>query len=172
MTIRPTRLTIAAIAGLTLLAACGSGAAGASPEAAETTVVLSNGMTVGEVVYARQNHLKAVGKAFKTISDGLKASEPDMAAIQAAAASVPAETADMADWFPEGSGPASGVKTDALPAIWENKADFDSKVDDFQAAAATLASTAAAGDIAAITSAFQATGATCKACHQTYRADD
>ena len=95
-----------------------------------------------------------------------------MAAIQAAAASVPAETADMADWFPEGSGPASGVETDALPAIWENKADFDSKVDDFQAAAATLASTAAAGDIAAITSAFQATGATCKACHQTYRADD
>ena len=95
-----------------------------------------------------------------------------MAAIQAAAASVPTETADMGYWFPEGSGPASGVKTDALPAIWENKADLDSKIADFQAAAATLASTAEAGDIAAISEAFNATGATCKSCHETYRADD
>ncbi|KCZ60619.1 c-type cytochrome [Hyphomonas chukchiensis] len=171
MTIRHTRLTLAALAGLALLGACGSGDAPAAP-AAETATVLDNGMTVSEVVDARQTHLKAVGKAFKTISDNLKASEPDMAAIQAAAASVPTETADMGDWFPEGSGPASGVKTDALPAIWENKADFDSKIADFHAASATLASTAEAGDIAAISEAFKATGATCKSCHETYRADD
>ena len=172
MTIRQTRFTLAALAGLALLGACGSGDAPAAPEASETATVLDNGMTVTEVVDARQTHLKAVGKAFKTISDNLKASQPDMAAIQAAAASVPTETADMGDWFPEGSGPASGVKTDALPAIWENKADLDSKIADFQAAAATLASTAEAGDIAAISEAFNATGATCKSCHETYRADD
>tara|TARA_R110002049_G_scaffold101501_1_gene246184 strand:- start:948 stop:1469 length:522 start_codon:yes stop_codon:yes gene_type:complete len=173
MTIRQTSFALAAFAGAALLAACGSGDAPAATIDAETAALpLSNGMTAAETIDARQTHLKAVGKAFKTISDGLKESEPDMAAIQAAAASVPAETATMADWFPEGSGPASGVKTDALPVIWESKADFDSKMADFKAAAATLDTAAQGGDIAAITEAFKATGATCKACHQTYRADD
>ena len=164
MTIRQTSFALAAFAGVALLAACGSGDAPAATIDAETAALpLSNGMTAAETID---------GKAFKTISDGLKESEPDMAAIQAAAASVPAETATMADWFPEGSGPASGVKTDALPVIWESKADFDSKMADFKAAAATLDTAAQGGDIAAITEAFKATGATCKACHQTYRADD
>jgi cytochrome c556 len=173
MTIRQTSFALAALAGLALLGACGSGDAPAVPAEAESAVVpLSNGMTAAEVIDARQTHLKAVGKGFKTISDNIKASEPDMAAIQAAAASVSVETADMADWFPEGSGPASGVKTDALPVIWETRADFDAKIADFQAAAATLDTVARAGNITAITEAFQATGATCKACHQTYRADD
>ena len=170
MTHRQIPFALAALASLALLGACGSGDAPVDAEAAATP--LSNGLTAAETVEARQTHLKAVGKAFKTISDNLKSGEPDLAAIQAAAASVPAETSGMADWFPEGSGPASGVKTDALPVIWETRADFDTKLADFQAAAATLGTVAAAGDIAAITEAFAATGATCKACHQTYRADD
>lgn len=173
MTHRQIPFAFAALAGLALLGACGSGDAPAAPVDAEVAATpLANGQTAAEVIDARQSHLKAVGKAFKTISDGLKESEPDMAAIQAAAASVPAETAGMADWFPEGSGPASGVKTDALPVIWETRADFDSKMAEFKAAATTLGTVAQAGDIAAITEAFKATGATCKACHQTYRADD
>ena len=170
MTHRQIPFALAALASLALLGACGSG--NAPVDAEVTATPIANGQTAAEVIDARQSHLKAVGKAFKTISDGLKESEPDMAAIQAAAASVPAETAGMADWFPEGSGPASGVKTDALPVIWETRADFDTKLADFQAAAATLGTVATAGDIAAITEAFAATGATCKACHQTYRADD
>lgn len=167
---RQTSFALAALAGIALLAACGPGEAPSAPADAEAaTTPLSNGLTAAETIEARQAGLKAVGKAFKTINDNLKSGEPDMAAIQLAAASVPAETAGMEDWFPEGSGPASGVKTDALPVIWETRADFDAKVADFQAAATRLA---AAGDIAAITEAFAATGATCKACHETYRADD
>lgn len=159
------------LAGLTLLSACGQNT--------ETDVVsdtasveLPGGMTVKEQIEARQAQLKKMGKAFKAISDQLKAGSPDLAQIQAAAAVVPKEAAGMVDWFPDGTGPESGVKTEALPIIWENKADFADKVTAMQEAAAKLETVAQEGDVAAIATAFQSTGGTCKACHDKYRLDD
>ena len=176
MKIRETTLALAAIAGVSLLAACGGSdsdaSAGEAPAPAAEEVVLDNGMTPKEQIELRQAQLKKMGKAFKSISDQLKASEPDLAAIQEAAASVPVESAGMADWFPAGTGQDSGVKTDALPAIWDDPEDFAQKIADFRAASDTLAATAAAGDIAAIGEAFGNTGGTCKSCHKSYRADD
>jgi cytochrome c556 len=174
MKIRRTTLALAAIAGVSLLAACGgsdsSAPASDAPPAEE--VVLDNGMTPKEQIELRQGQLKKLGKAFKTISDELKAGEPDMAAIQAAAASVPVEAEGMADWFPAGTGPESGVKTEALAAIWEQPDLFAEKVANFQAAAGDLALAAEGGDVAAIGAAFGQTGGTCKSCHETFRADD
>ena len=162
MKIRQTTFALAAIAGVSLLAACG-GSDSSAPESevapAAEEVVLDNGMTPKEQIELRQGQLKKLGKAFKTISDQLKASEPDMAAIQAAAASVPVESEGMADWFPAGTGPDSGVKTDALPAIWEEPDLFTEKLSDFQMAAGALATAAE-------------TGGTCKSCHEKFRADD
>nr|WP_321441737.1 cytochrome c [uncultured Hyphomonas sp.] len=176
MKIRQTTFALAAIAGVSLLAACGGSdssapAADAAAPAAEETV-LDNGMTPKEQIELRQGQLKKMGKAFKTISDQLKASEPDMAAIQAAAASVPVDSKDMQDWFPAGTGPDSGVKTDALPAIWQQPDIFTEKVSDFQMAAGSLAIAAESGDLAAIGPAFATTGGTCKSCHEKFRADD
>lgn len=131
-----------------------------------------NGASVEEIIKARQAQLKKFGGAFKAINDQLKASSPDLAAIQAAAASLPVEAATMADWFPAGSGPESGIETDALAKIWETRADFDQKMADFQAAAANLNTVAQGGDLAAIGAAFGATGGTCKGCHDDYRLDD
>lgn len=159
------------LAGFALLSAC--------EQTAETDVVsetasveLPNGMTVKEQIEARQGHLKKIGKAFKAISDQLKAGSPDLAQIQSAAATVPTEAMGMADWFPQGTGPASGIKTAALPIIWEDKTDFNDKVGAMQDAAAKLDSIAQAGDVAAIGAAFKTTGGTCKACHDKYRKDD
>jgi len=177
MKIRQTSFVLAAIAGVSLLTACGGSgesAGDAAPAAAPAAeeVVLENGMTPAEQVEAREAQFKKMGKAFKTISDQLKASEPDMAAIQAAAASVPVESAGLADWFPAGTGPADGLKTEALPAIWEQPDLFAEKIANFRAASDTLATTAAGGDIAAIGEAFKNTGGTCKSCHDTFREDD
>tara|TARA_R110002049_G_scaffold134101_1_gene293515 strand:+ start:320 stop:835 length:516 start_codon:yes stop_codon:yes gene_type:complete len=159
------------VAGIMLLSACGQNAeTDVASEAASAQ--LPNGMTVKEQIEARQGHLKKIGKAFKAISDQLKAGSPDLAEIQTAAASVPQEAMGMADWFPEGTGPESGVKTGALPIIWEDKADFDEKVLAMQDAAGNLASVAQEGDIAAIGAAFKTTGGTCKDCHDKYREDD
>ncbi len=164
-------LMVPVLAGLALLSACGSadeteGVAGAAD------LELANGMTVKQQIEARQGQLKKIGKAFKTISDQLKADSPDLAEIQMAAAVVPKEAAGMADWFPEGTGPESGVKTEALPIIWEEPADFNEKVTAMQDAAAQLETVAQEGDVAAIATAFKTTGGTCKSCHDKYRLDD
>tara|TARA_R110000824_G_scaffold50894_5_gene141878 strand:- start:714 stop:1229 length:516 start_codon:yes stop_codon:yes gene_type:complete len=166
-----TQFMLPVIAGLTLLSACGqNGETDAVSEAA--SVELPGGGTVKEQIEARQAQLKKMGKAFKAISDQLKASSPDLAQIQAAAAVVPKEAAGMVDWFPEGTGPESGIKTEALPIIWDNKADFNDKVASMQDAAAKLETVAQEGDVAAIAAAFQTTGGTCKSCHDKYRLDD
>lgn len=177
MKIRQTNLAVAALAGLSMLAACSKDGATETAPATEAApaaeeVVLDTGRTAKEQVEFRQGQFKKMGKAFKTISDELKSSNPDVTVIQAAAASVPEITADMDTWFPAGSGPGSGVKTDALPVIWENPDDFAEKIANLGAAADGLAAAAEGVDIAAIGTAFGTTGGTCKSCHDTYRADD
>ena len=62
--------------------------------------------------------------------------------------------------------------TRAKANIWSNMDDFQSKLEDFRAAAATLAETAAGGDPAASRDQFIATGGTCKACHDDYKSKD
>lgn len=168
-------IAVPAIAAVLMLTACGdSGGSDAAPEASSeaASAQLPNGMTIKEQIEARQGQLEKVGDAFKAIVDQLKADSPDIAIIQEAAAVVPEATQGMADWFPEGSGPESGVETDALPAIWENMTDFQEKVVNMQEAAATLNTAAQGGDMAAIGEAFKNTGGTCKACHDDYRLDD
>jgi len=173
MNFRQTGAALAAILGLGLLGACGgSGSEGGTPAADAEPVVLENGLTPQEQIEMRQTQLKKFGKAFKAMNDELKSSSPDVAAIQAAAATLPVESAGMEDWFPAGSGPESGVKTDALPAIWENRADFDEKIVKFKAASDVLVAASATGDLTAIGDAFGMTGGTCKSCHDTYRKDD
>lgn len=71
--------------------------------------------------------------------------------------------------YPPGSG--EGAPTDALPAIWENHADFRGKLADFQRESRILREIAETGDEARAKEQFAKTAATCKACHDTYRAD-
>jgi cytochrome c556 len=82
------------------------------------------------------------------------------------AAALQGMAAALANAFPAGP-PGPGSR--ALPAIWENRTDFMNKVSAIQSASAALSQAATAGDTAAINAAFQAFGATCAGCHQTYR---
>ncbi len=162
---------VLALAGMALLSACGQEDTATAPSDTNGAAQEASAEVKAQIE-ARQAQYKKLGAAFKTINDNLQSGSPDVAAIQTAAASIPVETATMADWFPEGTGPESGVKTGALPAIWENRADFDQKIAAFQTAAANLNTVAQGGDVAAIGAAFGATGGTCKACHDNYRLDD
>jgi cytochrome c556 len=70
--------------------------------------------------------------------------------------------------FPAGTGPDM-VATRARPEIWANRADFEQKARDYAAAATRLVEAAGAGDMAAGGQAWDATRATCSACHDRYR---
>lgn len=71
--------------------------------------------------------------------------------------------------FPDGSDKGT---TRAKPDIWKNKADFEAKFADLQKAAAKLNAVAQTGDRKAISEQVGATGKTCKACHDDYKAKD
>ena len=80
-----------------------------------------------------------------------------------------ATTLNLSRGFPDGS--QSG-KTRAKPEIWDNKADFESKIDDLKVATSELKTAAASGDKEAIMEKFKATGGACKACHDDYKAEN
>ncbi|MCB2053454.1 MAG: cytochrome c [Geminicoccaceae bacterium] len=72
--------------------------------------------------------------------------------------------------FPEGS---TDPESDALPAIWEDKADFDSHAEKLSELVAALAETAEGGDVQASLAAFGQMGKEgCGGCHETYRKKD
>ena len=78
----------------------------------------------------------------------------------------------MANWFPDGTGPAAGVSTDALDTIWKDKAGFKTAIDNYKAATDKLVNKAEAGEKEAIVTAFKGVGKTCGGCHDTFRKDD
>ena len=70
--------------------------------------------------------------------------------------------------FPDGTElPASR----ALPAVWQDRAGFDTRAAAFQAATASLSAAAQAGDKAAFAAAYKAVGESCGSCHDSYRAE-
>jgi len=71
----------------------------------------------------------------------------------------------LGEVFPAGT--AEGSR--ALPAIWQNRADFDAKVKAFQDATAQLLEAGERRDAAAVTAAAQAVQGTCGGCHTPYR---
>ena len=70
-----------------------------------------------------------------------------------------------------GDGSDKGT-TRAKPEIWENKADFESKMNDLKTAAAALQKTTTGGDREAITADVGAVGKACKACHDEYNSKE
>lgn len=69
--------------------------------------------------------------------------------------------------FPDST--RSVTPTRARPEIWDNRADFEAKAAAYAEAATRLAETAATGDRAAFAAQFDATRATCQACHERYQ---
>ena len=65
----------------------------------------------------------------------------------------------------------SGVKTHALDKVWENTADFAQKTENFTQATQALQTIIANKDTANYRKGIGAVGATCKACHDDYKAD-
>jgi cytochrome c556 len=127
--------------------------------------------TPQEVQKTRHEHYEELGDAFKAIRDGAKASTPDFAAIEKAAATVSKATVNQEQWFPKGSGPEAG-KTRALPEIWSKPAEFAAAAKKFEGAAPALLAAAKAKDVDAVNKAFREVGGACKNCHDNFRAPE
>ena len=70
--------------------------------------------------------------------------------------------------FAEGS---ATEKSKALPAIWENRAEFDAAMDKFVDAANNFATVAESGDMSKVGDAMKALGGSCKGCHDNFKTE-
>ena len=123
----------------------------------------------GHLVYEqRQAAMKSMGGSMKTLGGMAQgAMEFDGDAVAAALATMQA-SAEMAQGaFP--AEPDLDPNSRALAAIWENRADFDARLQSL-ADAITIAQAAPPADAAAIGAFMGQVGPTCQGCHETYRA--
>jgi len=123
-------------------------------------------------IKARQANFKEIGGDFKAVNDEIKSGAPNFGAVRSAAHDLSQRASGQAKYFVRGSGPESGVKTRALPAIWTDSAGFAKLNGDFVRASASLEAAAQRGDVGGLAAARTALGTTCKACHDKYRAQE
>ena len=122
------------------------------------------------VMNTRHDGMEAIGDGTKAIHRGLSGTT-DLSAVRANAAKIAQLSQQASGWFPAGTGP-DVAKTRAKPDIWKNADDFGAKLRNFQAAARAFNAAASGNDTAAMSARFSDLGATCKACHDEYRAEE
>ncbi len=126
----------------------------------------------GRAADSRHENFEQIGDAFKVVADQLKASAPNVAKIQAAADTINGFAPKVETWFPAGSGPADGLKTDALQTVWTKPQQFKQATEKFVEEAARFQALAQAGDVSAMGEGMKGLGGSCKNCHDTFREKD
>lgn len=125
----------------------------------------------GHLAYEqRQAAMKTVGASMKTLggmAQGAIAFDAATLATTLAAMQVAVETAQGA--FP--AEPDLDPESKALAAIWENRADFDARMQGLADLVTASAATPPA-DVAALGALMGQLGGNCQACHQSYRMSD
>ena len=124
-----------------------------------------------DVIDARQSGFKKMGAAMKAISEQLKSGTPDLAKMTAAAQAIGVGAREQPTWFPAGTGPESGLQTDALPHIWKDTSKFTALSGQLGTEASGFTAAVTTGDLAAIRSQFKVLSDVCSTCHKSFRAD-
>lgn len=149
---------------LFIVAACGALVA--------PVIAVGQALTPAAAVQARQGQFREIGTAFKAINDELKKPAPGKFAMGSSARQIATDLQQVGRLFPPGSGPSSGIKTKALPAIWAKQADF-AKLNSAAITEANKLVVAMKGtDMAAIGMQAKVLGKTCQGCHQQFRAEN
>ena len=133
------------------------------------SVTIAQSQSAAEIVKARQQGLKSLGAAFKSVRDELRSASPDSAKIKAAAADITRAAGVIDTWFPAGTGPESGVKTDARPEVWADAAGFVAARETFVREADKWSHLGDSTDASAWKDAAASLGRSCKGCHDKYR---
>ena len=119
-----------------------------------------------DVIAQRKALMKANGEATKAAVAMLKGQSPfDLKAVQDGLKNFGDAAGKMPGLYPPDS--KTGGETQALPAVWDNKADFDARMKKFGADAAAAAT--AITDEASFKTNFPGVLKNCSDCHETYR---
>ena len=127
------------------------------------------GLAADDPIHARKDLMDANGKTTKAVVAIMKGAAPfDLETVQAALNAYIATSEKAPALFPPGT--ETGGKTQALPAIWTNKSDFEARFaklgEDSKAALAAIK------DPATFKTSFPPVLKNCQGCHETYRAKE
>ena len=125
-----------------------------------------------DVVRTRIAGLRELGAAFKNANDALRGGDPQTIIIQQSAREIRNAARNQYQWFPAGTGRNPAWKTAAKPEIWTQAAQFRTLQDNFARAADAFQRAAASGNADAMRTNARALGATCKACHDRFKAEE
>ena len=128
--------------------------------------------TPSDYVASRKAAYKQIGQANKAILDQFRGGSPSMPAVAANARLLAGYSDKIPGWFPRGTGPESGVKTAALPAIWTDPKGFRNAAQALRISSGRLLAAASQNNLPAAKAAAAEVGGTCRGCHQTYRSRD
>jgi len=132
----------------------------------------ANASDASSIVESRQQKLKELGKAMKTINQQLKSDSPELSLIQQQAKLLANHAAELPQWFPLGTGQDAGLDTDALNTIWSQPDDFTARAKDFKQASIALSQKADKAELATLMQNLKEVKDSCSGCHKTFRADD
>jgi cytochrome c556 len=147
-----------AIASLALAASIAALAAPASAQFAKPE----------DAIKYRQSALFVMSQHFGRIGAMANGRIPFDAKAAADNADVVADIAKL-PWAAFGAGTDKGAPTKAKPEIWTDQAKFKDYSDKLVAESTKLAAAAKTGNIDTLKTAFGATAASCKACHDAFR---
>jgi cytochrome c556 len=117
-------------------------------------------------IQQRQDLLEAMGKATGPVGGMLQGKAPfDIGPVKAALAVYSENAVKLKELFPDDS--KEGGETEALPAVWEKKAEFLAIFDKLKADSDAAA--AAITDEASFKANIGTVLGNCKACHDVYR---
>jgi cytochrome c556 len=130
------------------------------------------GVSGADAIAARQASLDMSVITFRSMVDAMKAGG------EATSQGYPA--AGLAKWakslprmFPSGTGKGeTSATTQALPAIWRDRAGFERAAANYADATAKLAALAAANDTPGFTKQLDIVNQACAVCHATYKGGD
>jgi cytochrome c556 len=121
-----------------------------------------------KAIRARQSAYYLMGQQMARINATVKGDLPfDKSAMETSAEVLDAVSRIATHYYPEGSDQGS---TKAKPNVWKELPRFQQLAQASQADTAKLRAAVHAGDIKAIKAAFGATGQSCKACHDSFKA--
>ena len=129
-------------------------------------------LTPQQTIDARHANYEKMGKAMKAMGAELKSGAPNKGVLVASAKAIAAVAPQQGKLFPAGTGPSSGLKTDALPTIWTDRATFDGLNARLVTEANKLVAVANSGDGSAVGAQMKALGGVCGECHRKFRKED
>ncbi len=130
------------------------------------TLGLTAAIAQSNVVEQRQDLMKQFGAQSKTIAGMLRGQTPfDLAQAQAALKTVSETAKKLPPLFPEST--KTAAKTEALPTVWENKAEFEKLFASLDAA--SQKALASVTDEASFKAQVPKVLQNCGTCHKTYR---